>query len=370
MEKNYLIVNIGSSSKRYGLFTGEREVHAAYIEKSGSKTAFMHSTRNFLTNLITRHYIQRMDDIAAVGFRVVAPGTYFTQHKKITAGYLKKLTAAAAIAPLHIEAVLDEIKKWRKFLPHCPFYAISDSAFHATMPDIARVYALPKQVAKKYDIYRFGYHGISVSSIVRKVHTQNALINTMVVCHLSGGSSITAIKDGISIDTSMGFTPLEGVPMVSRIGTIDPGALIYLMQEGLTAVQLKKLLFNKCGMIGLTNHTDMRQIVALAQKGDQMCMKALELFAYQVKKYIGAYKAVLGTIDLLVFTGGIGEGSPFVRALVCKNLVSLGIIVHEQKNNAVENCDDFVHHPTSATKIAVLKTEEMHEMIRELQQLI
>lgn len=371
MDKNYLIINVGSSSKRYSLFNETKELYTEYIEKNASKTAYRNSLHNFLVQLTLQGFIETAQDITAVAFRVVAPGNYFMQHKKITASYLEKLTAAAEIAPLHIESVLEEISKCKQLLPKVPLYAISDSAFHTTLPEVARIYAVPKNFAKKQDIYRFGYHGISCSSIVHKVKNLfTKPINTVIICHLSGGSSVTAIKNGNSIDTSMGYTPLEGVPMVSRVGNIDAGAIIALQNRGFTSDQLKKLLFNESGMIGLTNQNDMRAIVARAEKGDTNCLSALQLFAYQIKKYIGAYKAIVGNLDLLVFTGGIGEGSAFVRSLVCSNLETLNIVLNEQKNKKIIDSDDIIHDTKSKTKIAVFKTQEMHEMVKELKILV
>ncbi len=371
MEKNYLVINLGSSSKRYSLFSETRELFSLHIEKVSLQKNYAKSTVHFFEQIKKQNISVQPDTIKAIAFRVVAPGSYFMQHRKITPAYLKKLQATCMIAPIHSEQLLHEIAQCKKIMPRVSYYGISDSAFHGTLPDDARLYGLPKDFAKKYDMYRFGYHGVSCTSILRKLKKMHGSVpKNIIICHLGGGSSITAVKNGKSIDTSMGFTPLEGVPMVTRCGNIDAAAILYLVNQGITLKKLIDTLFNQSGMVGLTERSDMRKIVTLAQQGDATCLQALEFFAYQIKKYIGAYHAVLGSIDLLVFTGGIGQNVPLVRSLVCKNLSSLGIELDSRKNNSLVDVDGFIQVTASTTKIAVVKNQEMHVLLHEMLSLI
>jgi len=364
MEKKYIIINLGSSSKKYSIFFNGQPF-SMYFEEASNKKSYINSAQIFLKEL---KKLELLDNITALGFRVVAPRKYFTQHRKIDNFYLKKLKSIAKIDPLHTQNLILELKKWQKLLPSIPFYGISDSAFHNTLPSQAQIYALPKKITEKYEIYRFGYHGISIASVIKKVEKlYKKLPENIIVCHLSGGSSITAIKNGISVDTSMGFSPLEGVPMVTRIGNIDPEAVIYLSKK-IKLDNLKNILFNHSGMSGLTNYTDMRKIISLAQKNNKTCLDALEIFAYSVAKYIGSYFVTLSGIDLLVFTGGIGEGSPLIRSLICQKLEFFGIFLDKEINNKSVDTDTFVNQINS-TKIFTCKTDEMNEIFLQTKKL-
>lgn len=379
MEKNYLIINLGSSSKRYALFINDVESIHAHFKKQhndfivtiqnslGIKTitipkrSFVHSLSYFLGLLKNQESVK-------IGIRVVAPGIYFTQNRLVDAKYQKELKKAQKIAPLHIELLLSEIEQCKKLLPNIPLIGISDSAFHTTIPQYAKVYALPLQVTEKYDIYRFGYHGISMQSVMRKInHLLGRIPSNIIVCHLGSGSSITAIKNGKSIDTSMGFTPLQGIPMGTRIGDIDPGILPYLAQKmELSFEQLNNYLNTKCGMLGISGETsDMQKLLELAETGNLPAKLALEVYSYSIKKYIGAYCAALGGLDLLVFTGGIGENSPRIRSLVCKDLTFLNISVNPKKNSALIKQDVFIEN-TGSIKVGIIVTNEMHEIALQL----
>ena len=387
MEKKYLIVNTGSASKKYALYLGVRELLRAHFEKEDkkflvsfavngkaerrvlSKKEFKNSLGFFIGFLGSSGLLPDVDKLSAVALRIVAPGTYFTEHRPIDAAYLKKLETAKERAPLHIEPVLDEIKSIKKLLPRTPLFGISDSAYHATMPDTAKHYSLPKKISAKLDIHRYGYHGISFQSIVRKSQDISGKIpEKMIVCHLGSGASIAAIKNGKSIDTSMGFTPLEGVPMGTRIGNIDADANIDLVQKlKMTSGKLWHFLNNECGLLGLSGKTaDVRELIALSKKGDKNAKRALDSFAYNIKKYIGAYIAALGGLDLLVFTATIGERSPLMRERIADNLEGLGVLIDRKKNSKLISADGFVHSGKSAVKIAVLLTNEMQEMAKIL----
>lgn len=385
MEKKYLIINTGSASKKYALYLGTRELLRAHFETEGKKfvVAFAVNGKTETSVLAKKEFENSLGflidflgssglltdtgKLSAVALRIVAPGTYFTEHRQIDAAYLKKLKNAEERAPLHIEPVLDEIALIKKLLPRTPLFGISDSAYHATMPDLVKRYSLPKKISAKLDIFRFGYHGISFQSVVRK--SQNILgqiPEKMIVCHLGSGVSITAIKNGKSIDTSMGFTPLEGVPMGTRIGNIDPGAITYIAQKlKMSPAKLENLLNTECGLLGLSGKTaDVRELIALAKKKDKNAIVAMDSFAYNIKKYVGAYMAALGGLDLLVFTATIGERSPIMRERILSGLEHLGVIIDKKKNSELISADGLIHSGKSPVKIAVLLTDELQEMAR------
>ncbi|MBI5421289.1 MAG: acetate/propionate family kinase [Parcubacteria group bacterium] len=381
METTSLVINIGSASKKYALYSGEKELGNYHFEKedgafivtesyhditekiSLEENNYTNSTAFIIERLKTKNAGVTIDQI---GIRVVAPGTYFHTTQPITKEYIKKLKEALIMAPLHIAPTLKEIELLPSLFSDIPIIAVSDSAFHATMTESAQFYALPIEAIKKYDLYRFGYHGISMQSIVRTLQeTLNPLPPKIIICHLGSGASITAVKDGKSYDTSMGFTPLEGLPMGTRVGNIDPGAIIHLAKLlNLSPDELDMYLNTQCGLHGLSgNSADVRELIALEQKGDTNAKRTLDYFSYHVKKYIGAYISALNGLDLLVFTAGIGERSLIMRERIVSNLDGLGIIMNKEKNDAVSKDHiSFIEDITSKVKIAVIKTNEMKEI--------
>lgn len=379
METKYLIINLGSSSKRYAFFIDDSESLSAHFKnehgqyvvtiKDALQTRITKISQDTFTHSL-KYFLELIENqtITTIGLRVVAPGIYFTQHRKIDFQYIIELEKAQKIAPLHINSLLFEIKQSKELLGATQIVGISDSRFHITMPYYAKVYALPAQVTKKYGIYHFGYHGISIQSITRSLSSLlGYLPSHVIVCHLGSGSSVTALKNGKSIDTSMGFTPLQGIPMSSRIGDVDPGILTYLAQEKkLSPEQLNVFLNTKCGLLGLSEETaDMKELLQLAQSGNSMAQRAIEVYTYSIKKYIGCYAACLGGLDLLLFTGGIGENSSLIRSLICKNLTLLNIDIDTDKNNSCIDQDRFIQK-SSSIPIAVILTDEMREMVFEI----
>lgn len=303
-----LTVNIGSRSKKYALYSDGVEAWSVVIETKD--------------NLISKDILHEAPD--AIVFRIVAPGIYFRQHRIIDDVFLSHLESAKPKAPLHIQPTLEEIKYFKKNFPHTKLVAISDSAFHAKLPDYARLYALPTPDAQTFEIERFGYHGISLSSIVETLKTQGKLPEKIIVCHLGGGSSVTAIKNGVSIDTSMGFSPLSGLPMATRVGDIDAGAIVYLSTiKGLQGDDLEEYLMSTCGFLGLAGTDDMKRLIA-EEKTNPQAVLAIQMFVYQIQKYIGAYAVALGGLDLLIFSGGIGEPSEPIRSKIIAGLGDLG----------------------------------------------
>jgi len=260
----------------------------------------------------------------AVGHRVVHGGPHLRKHQRITGDVMKTLQAAVHFAPLHIPAALTLISKTEELLPHAAQFACFDTAFHATMPETSSRYALPAELYGK-GVQRYGFHGLSYESVVYRLRKP---IPPRAVCaHLGSGSSLVALRDGRSIDTSMGMTPTGGIPMATRIGDLDPGVLLFLMRsEGMDADALETLLNKESGLIALSGgEADMRQLQKAMENGDERAALAIHIFADAIRKFIGAYAAELGGLDLLVFTGGIGEHSQFMRDLICQGLEFLGI---------------------------------------------
>ncbi|MBI4991725.1 MAG: acetate/propionate family kinase [Candidatus Harrisonbacteria bacterium] len=387
MDKKYLIVNTGSASKKYALYAGGKEVCKAHFEKEDGKlvvtfTAGLQrnkknitqaeygaSIRYLLELLQAKKIISAKSDIEMIGLRVVAPGDYFLSSCVVDKTYFNKLKASEQEAPLHIHPIIAEIRQLKKILPGVQVVGVSDSAFHANMPFQSKLYSLPEKVVRRFGMYRYGYHGISMQSILPKVKSLlGELPSKMIICHLGSGSSIAAVENGVSIDTSMGFTPLEGVPMGTRIGNIDAGAVIYLAQKlGLSLRQLETYFNSKCGLLGLSGKTaDVRELIKLEKAGDRKAKIALETFVYHIKKYIGAYSAALNGLELLVFTATIGERSFIMRSRICSELEGLGIALDEKKNDKLVGSDGFIHEKRAPVKIAVIHTDEMGEIARQM----
>lgn len=255
----------------------------------------------------------------AVGHRVVHGGPHLRTHQRITDELVRTLEAAVHFAPLHIPAAVELIRETEKLLPDAAQFACFDTAFHATMPESASTYALPENFRNK-GVQRYGFHGLSYESIV---HRLGAKIPARVVCaHLGSGASLAALRDGRSVDTSMGLTPTGGVPMGTRVGDLDPGVVIFLLRAGVNADALEAIFNRKSGLLAIAGESDMRELLG---RSDHEAKLAVEVFVLAVRKFIGAYAAELGGLDLLVFSGGIGEHSDLVRGRVCAGLDFLGI---------------------------------------------
>ena len=383
MEK-ILAVNPGSASRRYALYDGGKELWWAHFEKDdggfvvkvveNGKSSTIKISKSDFDNSVG-FFKERIKDASVIGVRVVAPGQYFLENRKIDAGFLKKLRAAKEQAPLHVAPALLEIERVMKILPKAKMFAISDSAFYANMPANAKLYSLPRKVAEKFGIYRYGYHGISIASVVGKIgKISEQMPKRIIICHLGSGSSVAAIKNGAAFDVSMGFTPLEGLPMGTRIGNIDAGAVIYLAKKMFSGgesasggkMSIDKLgeFFNhECGLLGLSGKTsDVRELLDLENKGDAGAAQALSSFVYGVQRLIGAYTATMGGLDLLVFTATIGERSFIMRRRICAGLEEMGIKLDMHKNDAAVSRDEFIGTADSPVKIAVIVTDELKEI--------
>jgi acetate kinase len=298
-----------------------------------------------------------------VGIRVVSPGTYFQEHRKIDSIFMENLEEKKNMSPLHIEPVQQEINEVLDRLPKIPFYAISDSNFHKDKPDYASIYSYPKKISKEMDIYRFGYHGLSVSSIVEKLK-EGGLPEKIIVCHLGGGSSISAVKNGVSIENSMGYSPVEGVPMATRSGDLDPNSIFSIMDyEGYDTKDMQNIIYKESGIKGISGiSSDTRVILAEANKGNKDAELALDYYTYKIKKIIGSYYVVLGGLDAVVFTGTIGNRASEVRRRVCEGLESIGLDIDQSKNKMLVQDEGVISKTDSKVVAYVLETAEMDEM--------
>ncbi|RVU47964.1 acetate/propionate family kinase [Lujinxingia sediminis] len=326
--------------------------------------------------------LQRLDNpgaIAGVGHRVVHGGARFTHPVRITTEVEDAIDELASLAPLHNPANLAGIRAARKLLPDVDHVAVFDTAFHATLPRRARTYALPYAMANDPGLRRFGFHGISHAYVAqRAAEFLDADVRDLrlITCHLGNGASLCAVEFGRSIETSMGLTPLEGLVMGTRTGDIDPGLLIHLMREhGYTVEQLDELLNRKSGLAGLSGvGNDLRDIEARAADGDDHCRLAIQVFAHRVRKYIGAYAAIMGGVDAIVFAGGIGENSALMRHRIAQRLDFLGARLDEDRNRELQLASEqpvqSFSTPHARTRLLVARTDESRAIAEAVSKLI
>lgn len=385
-----LVINPGSSSKKYALFESGRLLVVKHFERDGSEFAmcttksggekqcqmisfetFQNPLRGVVDDLVREHYFTNLNDVTRVGVRVVAPGSHFQQHTVIDDAYLLELRRREATAPLHISMTIREIEQARMELPHSKIVAVSDSAFHKTMPPHSRQYSIDRNDTAAYDIYRFGYHGLSVSSIVERIHAVTGVEPAKaIVAHIGSGVSLTALRDKQSIDTTMGFAPSSGLVMGTRAGDIEPGALLELMRvKNMGVFDTLTYLNTRGGLFGVGGDSDLRQILEGSARGDVPQTEALALFTYHIKKTIGAYTAALGGLDVLVLTATAAERNPTIRAKILAGLESFGILVDREKNEALVGKEGVISTIDSPVKVAIMRTDEMGEIARVTERL-
>jgi acetate kinase len=306
--------------------------------------------------------IKKMSEINAVGHRVVHGGERFTDSMLITSDVIAGIEACCEIAPLHNPPNLHGIHACMELMPEVPQVAVFDTAFHQTMPKTAFLYGLPYEMYVKYGLRRYGFHGTSHRYVAQKAaemmgeHMSDLRI---ITCHLGNGASLTAIKYGKSVDTSMGYTPLEGLIMGTRSGEIDPAIIPFLMEkENMDAQQIDNLLNRQSGILGISGvSSDFRDLEAAANDGDERSQLAIDIFAYKVRKYIGGYVAAMGGVDAIVFTAGLGENSPFMREKICNGLEYLGTRIDPELNKIRGKASE-ISIKRSRTKIFVVPTNE------------
>ncbi len=317
--------------------------------------------------------LKSVDEIGAVGHRVLHSGEDFHSSVVIDDEVIRICEKNAELGPLHMPGNIACIKSCREVMPGVPMVAVFDTTFHSTMPEKAYMYGIPYEVYEQYKIRKYGFHGTShkfVSEETAKIlNNKNA---KMVICHVGNGSSISAVKDGKCQDTSMGFTPLEGLVMGTRSGDIDPAAVEYMRAKlGLKPEEVVDYLNKKCGMLGISGlSSDCRDCTAAAASGNARAKLAMEMVAYRIKKYVGSYIAVLGGVDAIVFTGGIGEHSPLVRGLVMEGMEFCGAKFDMEKNKAYDSGVGELNTADSKVKILVVPTNEELSIARETKNLV
>lgn len=385
---NILVLNCGSSSIKYQMLdmTNQPVILAkGIVEKIGLPMGiFTHKPAgkdklvieepiadhtngiNLILNALvdkTFGVINALTDIDAVGHRVAHGGEYFSQSVRIDGDVKKKIEACCELAPLHNPAHLKGIETMEKLLPSVPQVAVFDTSFHQTLPKEAYIYGIPYKYYEKYSIRRYGFHGTShkfVAEKACKLLGWDITEKKIITCHLGNGSSITAINKGQSIDTSMGFTPNAGIIMGTRTGDLDLGVLLFLCEkEGLNTKQANDLINKQSGLIGVSeNSSDCRELEEAAANGDEKSKLALDILAYDVKKYIGSYMAVLDGVDLIIFTGGIGENDHTVRKTVCEGLKNLGVDFDADVNHQLRGTDKILTKPGSRVTVMSITTDE------------
>jgi acetate kinase len=309
------------------------------------------------------------DALIGIGHRVVHGGELFSEPTLITPEVMAAIRSLIPLAPLHNPVNLLGIEAGRARYPRVPQVAVFDTAFHQTMPDHASRYPLPGSLYSRYHIRRYGFHGTShryVCDRAAKFLGINPQALNLISLHLGGGASGCAVSGGRSVDTSMGFTPLEGLVMGSRCGDIDPAIIFYLQREAtMSSNEVESLLNHESGLLGLCGSSDMREITARAEIGDKQAILALAIYAYRVKKYIGGYLAILGRCDALIFTGGIGENASQVREMICQGLAGLGIELDLEKNQTKISTIRDIAADASKIRILIIPTDEEQEIARQ-----
>jgi acetate kinase len=374
-----LVVNCGSSSVKYQLFDMPegRVLAKGLIERIGEPVAAGDSAAaservpthaaamERLLNALTSGPdppLARTSELGVVGHRVVHGAARFTGAVLIDDAVTAAIEQAADLAPLHNPPNLIGIRAAQQALPGVPQVACFDTAFHATIPPVAHLYALPWELYEKYGVRRYGFHGTSHRYVVRRAAQRLgvplAQFNA-ISCHLGNGCSATAVRHGQSVDTSMGMTPLEGLAMGTRCGDLDPAILLYLIDKGWQPAALNRCLNKESGLLGLSGASnDMRTLLTRADEGDRRAQLAIDVFAYRLKKYLGAYAAVLGRLDAVVFTGGIGEHAPAIRAASCQGLELMGIRLDLGRNATATGGASDISAADSRVRVLVEPTNE------------
>jgi acetate kinase len=387
---NILVINAGSSSIKYQLiempsgdvkcvglverigfddaiFTHEKsgETHKEVLSIPDHKTG-MQKISSILMDA-TYGVIQHVSEIDAVGHRVVHGGSKFTQTTQITKEVKESIRQLSQLAPLHNPANLIGIEISETVFSSAKQIAVFDTAFHQTLPQKAFQYAIPKNYLEEHKIRAYGFHGTSHKYVSEKAIDYLKLTSSKIITiHLGNGCSMSAIKDGKCIDTSLGFGPMNGLVMGTRSGDIDQSVLFYMHNQlGISIEEINRMLQKESGLKGLTGFSDLREIEAAANEGNQDCWNALRLTAYRIQKYIGAYTAALNGLDAIVFTAGIGENSATMRTLVCENLDFLGISIHSDKNNLRSKEIREIQQEGNRVKILVVPTNEELEIARQ-----
>ena len=394
-----LVLNCGSSSIKYKLYDmeGEKVLAQGGVERIGLDGAFIKVTlpngekRQIMhdmpdhkegVNVVFKALLdpemgalKSLDEIDAVGHRIVQGGDKFNQSMLVDKSVEDGIEELCDLAPVHNAGHLKGIRAVDALMPKTPQVVVFDNAFHSTMPDYAYLYAIPYELYEKYHVRRYGFHGTShryVSRRVCEILGLDQADSKVITCHIGNGASIAAVLNGKVVDTSMGLTPLAGVMMGSRSGDIDPSAVTYLMEKlNMTPHEMSDFLNKKSGVLGITGiSSDMRDVEAAANEGNERAVLALKMYAYRVKKYIGSYAAAMGGVDAVVFTAGVGENQTGLRADICRGLEFLGIEIDEAVNATVRGREAVISSPSSRVKVVVVPTDEEIVIARDTQALV
>ena len=395
---NILVLNCGSSSVKYKLIEikANKVLAEGGIEKIGLPDAFIKfkfgnekiqqdldindhvgAIKSILDNLTSKEYgcIKDFKEIDAVGHRVVHGGEKFNKSVLINDEVIAKIKECYGIAPLHNPVNMAGIDAINEVLPEVPQVGVFDTAFHQTMPAKSYMYALPYKYYAEDGVRRYGFHGTShryVSQRVCEFLGVEPKGKKIITCHVGNGGSITAVKDGKSIDTSMGLTPTEGLMMGTRCGDVDPGALIFLMDKHkLSSKDMLNMVNKESGLAGVSGvSSDMREITAAANQGNEKAILSLEMYEQRITKYVGAFAAEMGGVDIIVFTGGVGEHQSSTRANVCKPLRFMGVEIDDAANDANNGDEGIISTPNSAVKVVVIPTDEEYMIAKDTEAII
>ncbi len=395
---NILVINCGSSSLKYQLINMDNEqvIAKGLAERIGiegsilthrptgkEKVVIEKSMKDhkvalsiLLDVLVDEKYgvIKSMNEISAIGHRVVHGGENFASSVLITEEVMKALNECIELAPLHNPPNIMGIEACKEILPNVPMVAVFDTAFHQTIPKKAYIYPLPYEYYEKYKVRKYGFHGTShkyVSERAASILNQPIEDLKIITCHLGNGASLAAIKGGKSVDTSMGFTPLEGLAMGTRCGDIDPAIVTYLMEkEGLSNEEINDILNKKSGVLGISGvSSDFRDIEDVANQGNERAQLALDVFDYRVRTTIGSYAAAMGGVDAIVFTAGLGENSASNRKAICEGLGFLGISIDDDKNNT-RGEETIISKDDSKVKVMLIPTNEEIMIARDTKEIV
>ena len=394
-----LVLNCGSSSIKYKLYDmdGEKVLAQGGVERIGIDGAFIKVTLpngekkqimhdmpdhkegvNMVFSVLLDKEIgaiKSLDEIDAVGHRIVQGGDKFCQSVIVDQSVEDGIEELCDLAPVHNAGHLKGIRAVDHLMPNVPQVCVFDNAFHSTMPDYAYLYAVPYELYEKYHVRRYGFHGTShryVSHRVCEMLGKDIKTQKIITCHIGNGASVSAVKNGKVMDTSMGLTPLAGVMMGSRSGDIDASAVTYIMEKlGKKPQEMADYLNKESGVLGISGiSTDMRDVESAAKEGNKRAILALQMYAYRIKKYIGAYAAAMGGVDTIVFTAGVGENQTSMRADACEGLEFLGIKINKELNATIRGEEAIISTPDSKVTVCVVPTDEEIVIARDTKELV
>lgn len=394
-----LVLNCGSSSIKYKLYNMDNEtvlaqggverigIDGAFIKvtlPNGEKKQIMHDMPDHkegvnmvFSVLLDKEIgaIKSLDEIDAVGHRIVQGGDKFCQSVIVDQSVEDGIEELCDLAPVHNAGHLKGIRAVDHLMPNVPQVCVFDNAFHSTMPDYAYLYAVPYELYEKYHVRRYGFHGTShryVSNRVCEMLGKDIKTQKIITCHIGNGASVSAVENGKVMDTSMGLTPLAGVMMGSRSGDIDASAVTYIMEKlGKKPQEMADYLNKESGVLGISGiSSDMRDVESAAKEGNKRAILALQMYAYRIKKYIGAYAAAMGGVDTIVFTAGVGENQTGMRADACEGLEFLGIKIDKEKNAGIRGKEAIISTPDSKVTVCVVPTDEEIVIARDTKELV